>query len=69
VALLLIVTKNRDNYPIYQFITPFISKFKSNSFKYFYEALQQPQRQCDWEIFINDAVSEAESGNNYLTEM
>jgi len=68
-ALLTIVTINKDNYPIYQFITPFIPKLKSNSFRYFYEALQLPQRRCDWVISINNVVSEAESGNNYLTEM
>jgi len=67
--LLRIVLRNKDNYPIYNFISPFMSTLKSDSFRYFYQALQQPQRQCDWEMFIHNVVLEAENGNTDLTQM
>ena len=68
-ALLHIVTRSRDNYHIYQFISPFMSNLFGTSFRYFYEALQQPQRRCDWESFIHTAVSDAENGNDDITKI
>jgi hypothetical protein len=46
-----------------------MSTLKSNNFRYFYEALQQPHRRCDWEIHIHNTILEAESGNSDLTKM
>ena len=68
-ALLNIVTRSTDNYHIYQFISPFMSNLLSTSFRHFYQALQQPQRRCDWESFIHTAVSDAENGNDDITKI
>jgi len=68
-ALLNIVSRSRDNYHIYQFISPFMSNLLGTSFRYFHEALQQPQQKRDWEMFIHNTISEAENGNHDITKI
>jgi hypothetical protein len=67
--LLSLVTKEENNYPIYNFITPFMPNIKSHNFKYFYQSLQQPKRKDEWINIIHNTVLDIENGDYELQQM
>jgi len=67
--LLSLVTKEKNNYPIYNFITPFMPSIKSHNFKHFYQSLQQPKRKDEWINIIHNTVLDIENGDYELQQM
>ena len=67
--LLSLVTKEKNNYPIYNFITPFMPSIKSHNFKHFYESLQHPIRKDEWVNIIHNTVLDIENGDYELQQM
>jgi hypothetical protein len=67
--LLSLVTKEENNYPIYNFITPFMPSIKSHNFRHFYQSLQQPKRKDEWINIIHNTVLDIENGDYELQQM